>query len=122
MADLNPRPPTRTYLICFRIMRDATHWMRRKSLLRAIAQEAVGQIMWARTTSTIVMRSRRGPQDLMTTVVYKANLDDSDRIFLVDITGQDNARFGLDEEEILDRMLPKRELSEPDPKGDTGVV
>lgn len=71
-------------------MRDTTHWQRRKGLLRAVADEAIGQI-WARTTSTLIMRSKRQAQDLLTTLVYKAEHDDRDRVFLVDITSTENA-------------------------------
>ena len=112
----NPTHPPSTYSLCFRIMRDMSHWQRRKRLLRAVADEAVGQI-WARTTSTIVMRSQRGAQDLLTTLVYKAELDDRDRVFLVEITGQVSARFGLDEEDVLDNLLPPRRRSDPESNG-----
>jgi hypothetical protein len=117
MAATTTHPPN-TYSLCFRIMRDTTHWQRRKRLLRAVADEAVGRI-WARTTSTIVMRSRRAIEDLLTTLVFKAELDDRDRVFLVEITGQQSARFGLDEEDVLDVLLPKhKKPSEPNTNGD----
>lgn len=116
MAATETHPPN-TYSLCFRIMRDTTHWQRRKRLLRAIADEAIGKF-WARTTSTIVMRSRRQIGDLLTTLVYKAELDDRDRVFLVEITGQPSARFGLDEEDVLDVLLPTHKRpSEPDTNG-----
>ena len=72
MASTATHPPN-TYSICFRIVRDPTHWQRRKRLLRAVADEAMGAI-WARTTSTIVMRSRRQADDLLTTLIYRADL------------------------------------------------
>ncbi|HMQ92499.1 MAG TPA: hypothetical protein PKA33_15980 [Amaricoccus sp.] len=112
-----PNHPPNTVLACFRIVRDESHWQRRKRLLRAVADEAVGPI-WARTTSTLVLRSRREIEDLKTTLVWKADLDDGDRLLLVEITGQDSARFGLDEEEVLDILLPpKKKPSEPDSNG-----
>lgn len=112
-----PNHPPHTYSLCFRIVRDTSHWQRRKRLLRAIADEAMGSI-WARTTSTIIMRSKRQAQDLLTTLVFKAELDDRDRVFLVDVTGQDSARFGLDEEDVLDLLLPThKKPSEPDTNG-----
>lgn len=112
-----PNHPPNTILACFRIIRDDSHWERRKRLLRAVASEAVGPI-WARTTSTLVLRSRREIDDLKTTLVWKADLDDRDRLLLVDITGQDNARFGLDEEEVLDILLPpKKKPVEPNSNG-----
>jgi hypothetical protein len=97
--------PLKTYAVNFKLARDATYWQRRKRLARATSDEAVG-LIWARTTSTIVMRSRRSTEDLLITLVYKAELQDRDRVLLTDITDQENARFGLDEEDVLDILLP----------------
>jgi hypothetical protein len=109
--------PPNSYLISFRIFGDATHWQRRTRLQWAIESEANGCI-WARTTSTVVLRSRRQAQDLLTTLVYKAELDDRDRVLLVEVTGQPSARFGLDEEDVLDNLLPqKKRQSGPDGLG-----
>ena len=102
-----------TYLISFRIEYDSTYTDRWSSIVGAIHSEADSGTYWEETSSLIVLKSSKSPDDLAFSIYVGSQFNAAtDKLLVVDaMNGTHATRGKIDYPATLASLFAKRPLS-----------